>query len=88
MCAERVPGSIVLLEKEGRVGGNSAKASTGINALTPEKGDTSELFVDDTIKSGQGLSHPDLVETLVVRPLSLEARTRTGRTQSNEGTMK
>eukprot|EP00884_Botryococcus_braunii_P016264 jgi/Botrbrau1/3320/Bobra.0048s0016.1 len=58
-------GSIILLEKEERVGGNSAKASTGINALTLDKGDTKDLFIQDTLKSGQGLSQEALVTTLV-----------------------
>lgn len=47
-------------------GGNSAKASSGINALNVPGGDSESLFEGDTIKSGGGLSKPDLVHTLVV----------------------
>lgn len=35
---------VVLIEKEKRLGGNSAKASSGINALNPPGGDSQELF--------------------------------------------
>lgn len=58
---------IVVLEKEAKPGGNSVKASSGINALTPEQGDTAEAFRKDTTKSGGGLSRPELVNVLVVR---------------------
>ena len=58
---------VVVLEKEPRTGGNSMKASSGINALTPEQGDTAEDFRQDTVKSGGGLSAPELVDALVVR---------------------
>lgn len=57
---------IVLIDKESKLGGNSAKASSGINALNPPAGDSEQLFQLDTIKSGGGLSRPDLVEVLVV----------------------
>ncbi|KAL4452364.1 hypothetical protein ABPG75_008026 [Micractinium tetrahymenae] len=56
---------VVVLEKEARPGGNSMKASSGINALTPESGDSAEAFRGDTIKSGGGLSAPELVDALV-----------------------
>lgn len=49
-----------------RAGGNSAKASSGISTLTPELGDSADLFVRDILKSGQGQCREDLVETLVV----------------------
>jgi hypothetical protein len=57
---------VVVLEKEARPGGNSMKASSGINALTPEQGDAAEAFRQDTLSSGGGLSVPELVDTLVV----------------------
>lgn len=64
---------VVVLEKEARPGGNSMKASSGINALTPESGDAPETFREDTLKSGGGLSVPELVDTLVVRaPLAAQ----------------
>lgn len=44
--------------------GNSAKATSGINAMT-EPGDSMEAFEQDTLKSGGGLSDPVLVHKLV-----------------------
>ena len=58
---------VVLLEKEPRLGGNSMKASSGINALTPDQGDAAAAFRDDTLRSGGGLSVGELVDALVVR---------------------
>lgn len=66
---------VVVLETEARPGGNSMKASSGINALTPESGDSAEAFRDDTIRSGGGLSSPELVDTLVVRSCPVQAGT-------------
>ncbi len=60
-----------MLEKESKLGGNSAKASTGISALTPEKGDTETAYIQDTMASGQGFSQETLVDTLVVPSHSL-----------------
>jgi succinate dehydrogenase/fumarate reductase flavoprotein subunit len=58
---------VVLLEKASQVGGNSAKASSGISALTPETGDDEALFEADTLRSGGGRSSSALMHTLVVR---------------------
>lgn len=60
-------GKVYLIEKEVRVGGNSAKASSGMNAVTRSKGDTKELFMKDTMESGKGRSKEHLVQKLVVR---------------------
>ena len=57
---------VMVIEKEVRLGGNSAKASSGINALNLPGGDSMELFTKDTLTSGGGLSDKGLVETLVV----------------------
>eukprot|EP00520_Triparma_pacifica_P000455 CAMPEP_0118656284 /NCGR_PEP_ID=MMETSP0785-20121206/13412_1 /TAXON_ID=91992 /ORGANISM="Bolidomonas pacifica, Strain CCMP 1866" /LENGTH=1072 /DNA_ID=CAMNT_0006549143 /DNA_START=173 /DNA_END=3388 /DNA_ORIENTATION=+ len=61
-------GRVVLVEKETRMGGNSAKASSGINACCPHNdthGDSRELFKADTTKSaGQG-ANPGLIDVLV-----------------------
>ena len=57
---------VVVLEKEAKPGGNSVKASSGINALTPQQNDSAEVFQQDTLRSGGGLSRPELVNTLVV----------------------
>jgi flavocytochrome c len=62
--------SILLIDKQPSTGGNSAKASSGMNAaVTPvqlEKGiqDSVKCFYDDTFASGDGLSIPDLVQVL------------------------
>eukprot|EP00741_Cyanophora_paradoxa_P002949 tig00000655_g2862.t1 len=62
--------SVAILEKEPKTGGNSAKASSGMNSVgtaAQEKRnipDTKELFTEDTIKSGDGLSDPELVRIL------------------------
>lgn len=68
-AADAAAGSaeVVVLEKEPRMGGNSMKASSGINALSPDQGDSAEAFREDTLRSGGGLSVPELVDTLVVR---------------------
>jgi hypothetical protein len=57
---------MVLFEKNAAVGGNSAKASSGINAINMEQGDTPAAFAADTLQSGGGLSAQELVHTLVV----------------------
>jgi hypothetical protein len=58
---------IVVLEKNPVVGGNSARASSGINAVNAPAADTAALFASDTLRSGGGLSDARLVETLAVR---------------------
>jgi len=76
-------GSVILIEKEHTLGGNSAKASSGINACCPhgdKYGDNLETFARDTVKSaGIGARLP-LINTLTGR--SAEAvewlRRRTG----------
>jgi flavocytochrome c len=68
---------IVLLEKQKNFGGNSAKATSGINILNSplQKAqnvkDTYDLFFSDTMKSGKGRSVPDLVSTLVEDSVSV-----------------
>ncbi|KAJ2824908.1 hypothetical protein FBU31_003859 [Coemansia sp. 'formosensis'] len=62
--------TVALLEKESRTGGNSGKASSGINGVLTrtqkEKGihDSVEAFVQDTLKSGHGRSNKTLVGKL------------------------
>ncbi|GBG69316.1 hypothetical protein CBR_g4013 [Chara braunii] len=64
-------GSVVLIEKTARLGGNSAKASSGMNAAnsTPQLlmgiEDDLDDFKSDTIKSGKGKSLKELVDVLV-----------------------
>lgn len=61
---------VVLLEKTDKLGGNSVKASSGINGVpTPfqTENDSCEAFEQDTISSGKGLSSPELVLVLSKR---------------------
>lgn len=54
---------IVLIEKESKLGGNSAKASSGINAALSQ--DDAPIFEQDTLRSGAGLSKKQLVDVFV-----------------------
>lgn len=62
--------SILLIEKESYLGGNSMKATSGINLLytkiQQEQGisDSIENFISDTVISSKNLSIPELVEEL------------------------
>jgi len=58
-------GSVVILEKEHLLGGNSNKASSGINAHVTNVTDSHDLFVHDTTKSAGSAARPDLIETLI-----------------------
>ncbi|MEW5316829.1 MAG: hypothetical protein WDW38_008175 [Sanguina aurantia] len=64
-CQRPVPVEILVLDKMARLGGNSAKASSGINAVNTGAGDSAARFQADTLASGGGLSKPELVEVLV-----------------------
>jgi cleavage and polyadenylation specificity factor subunit 2 len=62
---------ICVIEKESSIGGNSLKATSGVNCCcTPLQEklkvvDSYDLFYSDTIKSGKGKSNLDLVTLLV-----------------------
>jgi flavocytochrome c len=61
-------GKVVVIEKEHRLGGNSNKASSGINACCPQNatyGDFLESFKNDTIRSAGAAAQPELIEVLV-----------------------
>lgn len=65
---------VIILEKEERTGGNSAKATSGINGwgtLTQRKlgiPDEERLFERDTHRSGKGgITNPSLVRTLSIQ---------------------
>ena len=61
-------GSVVLIEKEHRIGGNSAKASSGINACCPQNntyGDSLYSFEADTVRSAGDAANLPLIKTLV-----------------------
>lgn len=63
-------GQVVIVEKEHRMGGNSNKASSGINACCPpanntQYGDLLEAFQNDTTRSAGISARPDLIQVLV-----------------------
>ncbi|KAJ2806440.1 hypothetical protein H4R20_001694, partial [Coemansia guatemalensis] len=69
--AARTGVTVTLVEKEARAGGNSAKASSGINGaptrtqLAQGIRDSVEAFARDTLASGRGRSSTALVGKLV-----------------------
>jgi FAD-dependent fumarate reductase len=69
LLKHRIP--VVLLEKGDKFGGNSMKASSGINGIhsTTQKMqgivDSFDLFVGDTMKSGKGIGNAELQRVLV-----------------------
>lgn len=58
-------GSVVVLEKLSALGGNSAKASSGINAVKSDDSAALQWFLDDTVKSQGGHGDPLLANRLV-----------------------
>ena len=61
-------GTVVIVEKEHTLGGNSNKASSGINACCPHNdtyNDDLETFRNDTIRSAGAAADLELIETLV-----------------------
>lgn len=54
---------MLLVEKEPKIGGNSAKASSGINAAISK--DDEPVFEKDTLKSGGGLSNEAMVDYFI-----------------------
>ncbi|KAI8061882.1 FAD binding domain-containing protein [Gilbertella persicaria] len=56
---------VILVEKEKNIGGNSMKATSGINAIESTTNDSREAFIQDTLMSGAGISQQDLVSKLV-----------------------
>jgi len=61
-------GSVVILEKEHLLGGNSNKASSGINGCCPHNStynDSLEAFRNDTVRSAGSVADLTLIETLV-----------------------
>jgi flavocytochrome c len=66
-------GNVVVLDKQGFFGGNSTKATSGINgALTrtqvDEKiADSVKQFYDDTLKSARDKARPDLIKVLTYK---------------------
>ena len=70
-AAEAGAGSIVVLEKQGIIGGNTNYSTGGINAAETEvqksQGieDSKQLFYDDTMKGGKNENLPELVWNFV-----------------------
>lgn len=64
--AELPQAKVVIFEKNNVLGGNSAKASSGINAVNAAAGDSTQAYAADTTKSGGGFSNEELVATLAV----------------------
>jgi len=63
-------GTVVILEKEHLVGGNSNKASSGINGYCPHNetcNDSLEIFRNDTIRSAGAMADLDLIDVLVTK---------------------
>ncbi|EGX89423.1 fumarate reductase Osm1, putative [Cordyceps militaris CM01] len=66
-------GNIVVLDKQGFFGGNSTKATSGINgALTRTQvdhgvADSVKQFYDDTLKSARDKARPDLIKVLTYK---------------------
>jgi len=61
-------GTVTIVEKEHLLGGNSNKASSGINSCCPngnDFGDILEAFKNDTIRSAGEAARPDLIDTLI-----------------------
>lgn len=61
-------GTVVILEKEHLLGGNSNKASSGINGCCPQNdtyNDSLDSFRNDTIRSAGDVADHDLINTLV-----------------------
>jgi NADPH-dependent 2,4-dienoyl-CoA reductase/sulfur reductase-like enzyme len=67
--AELPQAKVVIFEKNSVLGGNSAKASSGINAVNAAAGDSTQAYAADTTKSGGGFSNEELVATLAVSGL-------------------
>jgi flavocytochrome c len=65
--------SVLLLDKQGFMGGNSTKATSGINGAGTNSQrdlnipDTAKIFFDDTKKSARELARDDLIEVLTGR---------------------
>ncbi len=61
-------GSVIILEKEHLLGGNSNKASSGINGCCPQSNtyhDSLESFKNDTLRSAGEVADLELIDTLV-----------------------
>ena len=85
---------IIVLEKQGIIGGNTNNSTGGINAAETDiqKGlgieDSKKLFYDDTMKGGKYENIPSLVENLVEHaPVTISWLTKLGADLSDVGLM-
>ena len=58
-------GSVVILEKQSSLGGNSAKASSGINSIRSNSSDDLAEFLEDTLRSQNGHGDSELAKILI-----------------------
>ena len=56
---------VIILEKNKKIGGNSTKASSGINFINRKEGDSEERFFADTMKAGKYKNNAHLVSLLI-----------------------
>ena len=70
-AAQKGATNVVILEKMPFTGGNTVRATGGLNASETQYQkrdgieDSNDLFYEDTMKGGKNLNDPDLVRTLV-----------------------
>ena len=60
-------GSVTILEKQSALGGNSAKASSGINSVRSKNTADIQTFEEDTVRSQNGHGNIELAKVLIAR---------------------
>ena len=93
-AAESGAGSIIVLEKQGIIGGNTNYSTGGVNAAETDIQkslgikDSKQLFYDDTIRGGKNENLPELVRNFVERaPGTISWLTGMGADLSDVGLM-
>lgn len=75
LSAAKKGNKVLIIEKMGRIGGNSVINGGGmavpVNPVQEKTGikDSKELFIEDCLKAGLGLNHPELLETIANRAM-------------------
>eukprot|EP00189_Rhodosorus_marinus_P007630 CAMPEP_0184753544 /NCGR_PEP_ID=MMETSP0315-20130426/44153_1 /TAXON_ID=101924 /ORGANISM="Rhodosorus marinus, Strain UTEX LB 2760" /LENGTH=833 /DNA_ID=CAMNT_0027232925 /DNA_START=84 /DNA_END=2585 /DNA_ORIENTATION=- len=54
--------SVTIIEKNAFLGGNSAKATSGMNGVNQNESDTPDQFISDTLKAGHGINDENLIQ--------------------------
>ncbi|WP_249317648.1 flavocytochrome c [Campylobacter mucosalis] len=73
LTAAKKGNKVLILEKMGRIGGNSVinggGMSVAVNPIQEKTGikDSKELFIADCLKAGLGINHPELLKTIADR---------------------